>query len=168
MISAYQKNKENSMLRKIILATAITGALSMSAFAACGGGMGMGGDKGGACGMEKGAKGKMGKQKGCGEMGGGCCGGVMSLNTVKLTAEQKTKIETINEEFRSEMAKLHIKDKPMMKDPFAVAGGFDKEAFKKERADKMQKHLDMKADNLAKIWAVLTPEQQKSIAALAK
>jgi Spy/CpxP family protein refolding chaperone len=159
------------MLRKIILATAVAGALSISAFAACGGGMGMGmsGDKGGACGMEKGAKGKMGKQKGCGEMkGGGCCGGVMSLATVKLSTEQKAKIDSINEEFRSEMAKLHIKDKPMMKDPFAVAGGFDKEAFKKERADKMQKHLDMKADHLAKTWAVLTPEQQKSIAALAK
>ncbi len=150
------------MLRKIILATVITGALSISAFAACGSGMCS--DKGGACGMEKGAKGKMSKQKRGGEMGGG----IMSLSTVKLSTEQKTKIETINEEFRSEMAKLHIKDKPMMKDPFAVAGGFDKEAFKKERADKMQKHLDMKAEHLAKIWAVLTPEQQKSIAALAK
>lgn len=163
-----KKNKENSMLRKIILATALAGALSMSAFAACGSEMGMGGNKGGACGTQKDAKGKMGKQKGCAEMGGGCCGSIMSLNTVKLTAEQKTKIETINEEFRSEMAKLHIKDKPMMKDPFAVTGGFDKEAFKKERADKMQKHLDMKAEHLAKIWATLTPEQQKSIAALAK
>lgn len=159
------------MLKRIILATAIAGALSVSAFAACGGDMGMSGDKGGACGVEKGVKGKKdGKQKGCGEMkGGGCCGGgMMSLNTVKLSAEQKAKIDAINEEFRSEMAKLHIKDKPMMKDPFAVAGGFDKEAFKKERAEKMQKHIDMKAEHLAKIWAVLTPEQQKSIAALAK
>lgn len=154
------------MLKKIILATAVAGALSISAFAACEGGMGAGKGMGpdGGCKMEKGKKG--GKNRDCGEMRGG--GAMMSLATVKLTAEQKAKIDTINEEFRSEMAKLHIKDKPMMKDPFAVADGFNKEAFKKERADKMQKHLDMKADHLAKIWAVLTPEQQKSIAALAK
>ncbi len=162
------------MFKKVILAGAVAAAMSISAFAACGGGMGMGGgcgtdSKGSACGMEKGKKQKSGKS--CGDMkgGSGCCsGGVMSLNTVKLTAEQKTKIESINEEFRSEMAKLHIKERPMMKDPFAVAGGFDKEAFKKERAEKMQKHLESKAQKLAKIWAVLTPEQQKSIAALAK
>lgn len=163
------------MLKKIILATAIATAMSISAFAACGGGMGSGmgacgsDAKSGACGFEKGSKNKkIGKN--CGDTAkGGCCGGgVMSLATVKLSSEQKAKIETINEEFRSEMAKLHIKERPMMKDPFAVAGGFDKEAFKKERAEKMQKHLDLKAENLAKIWATLTPEQQKSITALAK
>lgn len=150
------------MLKKIILATTVAGALSISAFAACEGGMGKGMSPDGGCNMEKGKKG--GKNRDCGEMGGR----MMSLSTVKLSAEQKTKIDAINEEFRSEMAKLHIKDKPMMKDPFAVAGGFNKEAFKKERADKMQKYLDMKAEHLAKIWATLTPEQQKSIAALAK
>lgn len=153
------------MLRKVILATATASLLSLSAFAACdmrdGGGMG----------CEKQEKGKHQKGgKGCGDAmkGGGCCGGaMMSLSTVKLTPEQKSKIDAINEEFRAEMAKLHIKEKGM-KDPFVVAGGFNKEAFKKERAEKMQKHLDMKAEHLAKIWAVLTPEQQKSIAALAK
>lgn len=157
------------MFKKVILAAAVATAMSISAFAACGGGMGMGGgcgtdSKGSACGIEKGKKQK--GSKACGDMRSG--GGVMSLNTVKLTAEQKTKIESINEEFRSEMAKLHIKDRPTMKDPFAVAGGFDKEAFKKERLAKMQKHLELKAEKLAKIWAILTPEQQKSIAALAK
>ncbi|MGE4399672.1 MAG: Spy/CpxP family protein refolding chaperone [Campylobacterales bacterium] len=152
------------MFKKIILATALTAAMSISAFASCEGGMGkgMGAGYNDGCKMEKGKKG--GKGGACGEMGKH----MMSLSTVKLSAEQKTKIDAINEEFRSEMAKLHIKDKPMMKDPFAVAGGFNKEAFKKERIEKMQKFIEMRAEHLAKIWAVLTPEQQKSIAALAK
>ncbi len=150
------------MLRKIILASATASLLSLSAFAACdmkdGGGMGC--DK-----QEKGKHQKGGK--GCKD--GSCHGGaMMSLSAVKLTAEQKTKIDAINEEFRTEMAKLHIKGKQGMKDPFVVAGGFDKEAFKKDRTEKMQKHIDMQAEHLAKIWAVLTPEQQKTITALAK
>lgn len=147
------------MFRKTILATAIVGAMSMAAMAAS--------DN---CDMSQ--KGGMGMQKGMHKRGGMDAGmgakEMMSLKTVKLTAEQKTKIDAINEEFRGEMAKLRIQNGPMMKDPFVVAGGFDKEAFKKEKMEKMQKHLDMQADHLAKIWAVLTPEQQKSIAALAK
>lgn len=152
------------MFKKIILATALTTAMSISAFAACEGGMGkgMGAGYNEGCKIEKGKKG--GKHGSCGEMGKN----IMSLSTVKLSAEQKTKIDSINEEFRSEMAKLHIKDRPMMKDPFAVAGGFNKESFKKERIEKMQKFIEMRAEHLAKIWAVLTPEQQKSISALAK
>ncbi len=152
------------MFKKIILATALTTAMSISAFAACEGGMGkgMGAEYNEGCKIEKGKKG--GKHGSCGEMGKN----IMSLSTVKLSAEQKTKIDSINEEFRSEMAKLHIKDRPMMKDPFAVAGGFNKESFKKERIEKMQKFIEMRAEHLAKIWAVLTPEQQKSISALAK
>lgn len=152
------------MFKKIILATALTTAMSISAFAACEGGMGkgMGAGYNEGCKIEKGKKG--GKHESCGEMGKN----IMSLSTVKLSAEQKTKIDSINEEFRSEMAKLHIKDRPMMKDPFAVAGGFNKESFKKERIEKMQKFIEMRAEHLAKIWAVLTPEQQKSISALAK
>lgn len=150
------------MLKKIILATALAGALSVSAFAACEGGMGKGMGPDDGCKMEKGKKG--GKNRASAEMGGG----IMSLSAIKLTAEQKTKIGAINEEFRSEMAKLHIQNKSMMKDPFAVVGGFNKEAFKRERAEKMQKHIDMRAEHLAKIWAVLTPEQQKNIAAMAK
>jgi periplasmic protein CpxP/Spy len=161
------------MFKKIILATVVAGAMSISAFAACdkmGEGMSGMSDKASGCGSEKGMKGKKSdKMKGCAEkMNAGCCGHIPSLATVKLSEEQKTKIASINEESKSEMAKLHIKEKPMMKDPFVVAGGFDKEAFKKERAEKMQKHLDLKAEQLAKIWAVLTPEQQKSIEALAK
>ena len=123
------------MLRKIILVGALASAISLSAFAACG--------KDGSCDFEKGKKGEM-------------YGHIKSLSTVKLSAEQKTKINAINEEFRSEMAKLHIKEKPMMKDPFVVAGGFDKETFKKEASEKMQKHLELKAEHLAKIWSVLT------------
>lgn len=152
------------MFKKIILATALTTAMSISAFADCEGGMGkgMGAGYNEGCKIEKGKKG--GKHGSCGEMGKN----IMSLSTVKLSAEQKTKIDSINEEFRSEMAKLHIKDRPIMKDPFAVAGGFNKESFKKERIEKMQKFIEMRAEHLAKIWAVLTPEQQKSISALAK
>jgi Spy/CpxP family protein refolding chaperone len=153
------------MLRKIILAGATASLLSLSAFAACD-------TKDGGMGCEKPMKGKNEKGgKACGDMkkDGGCCGGgMMSLSAVKLTPEQKTKIDAINEEFRAEMAKLHIKGKQGMKDPFVVAGGFDKETFKKEAADRMQKHIDAQAEHLAKIWAVLTPEQQKTITALAK
>ncbi len=152
------------MLRKIILATTAATAISVSAFAGMGDmGQGMGGcDKQGM--QQSGKKGK--------HMGEGYEGmrgdNIMSLKTVNLTAEQKNKIETLKQEFRAEMAKLHFKDKPMMQDPFAVAGGFNKEAFKKERMEKMQKFIDIRAEHLAKIWAVLTPEQQKSISALAK
>ncbi|MDD3467606.1 MAG: Spy/CpxP family protein refolding chaperone [Campylobacterales bacterium] len=148
------------MLRKIILAGASASLLSLSAFAACDNN-GMGCDKPMKHKQEKGAK-------GC-DMRDGIKhhDKLMSLSTVKLTPEQKLKIDAINEEFRTEMAKLRIKDKGM-RDPFVVAGGFDKEAFKKTAMEKMQKHLDMRAEHLAKIWAVLTPEQQKNITALAK
>lgn len=152
------------MFKKIILATALTTAMSISAFAACEGGMGkgMGAGYNEGCKIEKGKKG--GKHGSCGEMGKN----IMSLSTVKLSAEQKTKIDSINEEFRSEMAKLHIKERDLPRDPFAVSGGFDKERFKKERSDRMQKKLELKAARLAKIWNILTVEQQKSISELAK
>ena len=56
----------------------------------------------------------------------------------------------------------------MNKDPFVTKDGFSKEGFKKEANDKMQKVLDLRAEHLAKIYAVLTPEQQKSLTELAK
>jgi Spy/CpxP family protein refolding chaperone len=161
MMSAYQKNKRSSTVsRKIILAGALSSALSLSALASSIAGMDC--DKNGSSGFEKDRK--DGKHKGYGEIGGH----MVSLSTVKLSSEQKAKINAINDEFRSEMAKLHIKEKPIMKDPFAVAGGFNKELFKKESSEKMQKHLELQAEHLEKIWNVLTAEQQKSIAALAK
>jgi len=157
--SGVSKNKRKIiMLRKIFLASAIAGVLSISAVAACDPGMGNGmGDA-----MNSGKKSS--RHMGYADMHNK----MMSLSTVKLSTEQKTKIDAINEEFRSEMAKLHIKDRSMMKDPFVVAGGFNKESFKKEKMEKMGKNIDMQAEHLAKIWAVLTPEQQKNIAALAK
>ncbi len=165
------------MFRKAILAIAVIGAMSLPAFAACNMGMQKGmacGDKNMTRGCDKSAKLNASKQRGaCGmqsgmQASGGCCVETMSLATVKLSAEQKTKIEAIDEEFRGEMAKLRIKDRQTMQDPFVTPNGFSKEAFKKERIEKMQKHLDLKAEQLAKIWEVLTPEQQKSITALSK
>lgn len=92
----------------------------------------------------------------------------MSLKTLKLTKEQEDKIAELNKDFRAEMAKLHIGQKSINKDPFVAKEGFSKEAFKKEANDRMQKVLDLRAEHLAKIYAVLTTEQQKSLSALAK
>lgn len=142
------------MLKRIIFGGTIASLLTLSAFA-----VDMN-NNGGGMGCDKPMMGKHAK-------GGMQRGGMSSLSAVNLTAEQKTKIDAINEEFRTEMAKLHIKAKGM-KDPFVVAGGFNKEAFKKERLDMMQKHLDAEAEKFAKIWAVLTPEQQKTLMSLAK
>ena len=92
----------------------------------------------------------------------------MSIKTLKLTKEQEDKIAELNKEFRAEMAKLHIGQKSINKDPFVTKNGFSKEGFKKEANDRMQKVLDLRAEHLAKIYAVLTPEQQKSLTELAK
>lgn len=95
-------------------------------------------------------------------------GAPMSIKTLKLTKEQEDKIAELNKEFRAEMAKLHIGQKSMNKDPFVTKNGFSKEGFKKEANDKMQKVLDLRAEHLSKIYSVLTPEQQKSLTELAK
>lgn len=162
------------MFKKIMLASVVASALSISAFAACGGtGQGMEGgcgpaDKGAGCSSDKGMKNKKSQAKGCMDSKRGCCCSLSSIDTVTLSADQKAKIDAIREDFRMQMAKLHMKEKPVVKDPFVNPNGFDKESFKKERVEKMQKHLDIKADELAAIWAVLTPEQQKSIMELSK
>ena len=114
---------------------------------------------------------------GQGRMGGGqggymdkgmMFGTPMSLKTLKLTKEQDDKIAELNKEFRAEMAKLHIGQKSINKDPFVTKNGFSKEGFKKEANDRMQKVLDLRAEHLSKIYSVLTPEQQKSLTELAK
>lgn len=138
------------LLASMIAATAI--------FAAPMGEKGMGGCDG------KGQKRQMGGYMDKGMM----FGAPMSLKTLKLTKEQEDKIAELNKEFRAEMAKLHIGQKSMNKDPFVSKDGFSKEGFKKEANDKMQKVLDLRAEHLAKIYAVLTPEQQKSLTELAK
>ena len=128
------------LLASMIAATAI--------FAAPMGEKGMGGCDG------KGQKQQMGGM----DRGGMAFGAPMSLKTLKLTKEQEDKIAELNKEFRAEMAKLHIGQKSMNKDPFVSKDGFSKEGFKKEANDKMQKVLDLRAEHLAKIYAVLTPE----------
>ena len=138
------------LLASMIAATAI--------FAAPMGEKGMGGCDG------KGQKQQMGGYMDKGMM----FGAPMSIKTLKLTKEQEDKIAELNKEFRAEMAKLHIGQKSMNKDPFVTKDGFSKEGFKKEANDKMQKVLDLRAEHLAKIYAVLTPEQQKSLTELAK
>ena len=106
-----------------------------------------------------GQRGMMGKSGMMGQMMGAQARMMNMFQNLKLSNDQRYKISILRDEMRLDMRKLmgpnHRKE--MFK--FVTANGFDKAGFKKEINQMHDKMLDAKADNMEKMFKILTKEQ---------
>jgi Spy/CpxP family protein refolding chaperone len=116
-----------------------------------------------------GQRGMMGGQSGM--MGKGMMGqmmgqmmsrqrGMMSMfQNLNLNNDQRYKISILREEMRLDMRKLMGPNHRKEMFSFVTANGFDKAGFKKEARQIHDKMLNIKANNMEKMFKILTKEQ---------
>ncbi len=154
------------MKKRTLLAVALTGALTVGAFA-----QGMNNQqnmmygqqnmqnqqnmqRGQGMGMHSGMMGK-------GMMNGSMMGGGMQMfSQLNLTSEQQFKLSILRDEMRLEMKKaMHAGQQKGQMEAFFKGDKFDKASFKKHMNEKHDKMLNLKADNMEKAFKILTKEQ---------
>lgn len=166
------------MLQRSLLSLSLIALLSLPALA-CGNKMGMDSMDNGThgCCDKMGQKGKgvkehkshKGMGQGCQSGGGmGCMSGPRSLAALNLTTEQEQKMATLHKEFKAKMAELHLKEKKVRDPLLAIENGaFSKELFKKQMKERMDKHLELKAEHFSKMWDILTADQKQKLTEIA-
>ncbi len=78
---------------------------------------------------------------------------------LNLSNDQKFQISILRDEMKLDMKKLRGPRQSSKIMKYVSENGFDKEAFKKDMDIMHQKMLDLKANNMEKIFKILTKEQ---------
>jgi Spy/CpxP family protein refolding chaperone len=110
-------------------------------------------------GMMGGQSGMMGKRMMMGGMMNHQRGMMSMFQNLKLSDDQRYKISILRDEMRLDMRKLMGPNHRKEIFNFVSENGFDKAGFKKEMNQMHDKMLDAKADNMEKMFKILTKEQ---------
>lgn len=94
-----------------------------------------------------------------GQMMGAQAGMMNMFQNLKLSNDQRYNISILREEMRLDMRKLMGPDHRKEMSNFITSNGFDKAGFIKEANEMHDKMLKIKADNMEKMFKLLTKEQ---------
>jgi len=117
----------------------------------------------GQSGMMGGQSGMMGKRMMMGQMMSHQSGMMGMFQNLNLSNDQRYKISILKEEMKLDMRKLMGPNHRKEMFSFMTTNGFDKAGFKKEARQIHNKMLNIKADNMEKMFKILTKEQIKQL-----